>query len=46
MDTEGGDKRDKNTWDSRSGAVTDEFFEEWNEITPKIRVRKFEEQTA
>ena len=25
---------------------TGDFFEEWNEITPQIQIRKFEEQTA
>ena len=25
---------------------TGDFFEEWNEITPKIHIRKFKEQTA
>ena len=25
---------------------TDDFFEEWNKITPQIHIRKFEEQTA
>jgi hypothetical protein len=26
--------------------ITGDFFEEWNEITPPIHIRKFEEQTA
>ena len=25
---------------------TDDFFEEWNEITPQIHIRKFEELMA
>ena len=27
-------------------SYTGDFFEEWNEITPQIHIRKFEEQTA
>ena len=26
--------------------ITGDFFEDWNEITPQIHVRKFEEQTT
>ena len=31
---------------SSSVAGTGDFFKEWNEITPQIHIRKFEEQTA
>ena len=27
-------------------AITGDFFEEWNEITPKTNIRKFEELMA
>ena len=30
----------------RNSIYTGDFFEEWNEITPEIHIRKFEEQTA